>query len=254
MKTKIKLHKPLCFFDLETTGLDIINDKIIEISIVKVNPNYSKEIKTWKVNPTIHINPEATKVHGYTNEMLEDCPTFEEICGDIYDMICDSDLGGYNSDKFDIPFLVEEFFKVGIDITELNFKTIDVQTIFHKYERRNLGAAYEFYCGKELINAHSAEADIVATLEILESQIEKYNLSEDFNELSKITTPDRVDFGGFMYYDEEGREIFRFGKYKNQVVKEVFKTDPSYYRWLVYTSDFSLHSKKMFKLIKERLD
>lgn len=252
MKNKIKLERPLSLCDLETTGLDPVNDKIIEISIVKVNPNYSKEIKTWKINPIIHINPEASKVHGYTNDMLEDYPTFKEVANEVYDMIAGSDLAGFNSDKFDIPFLTEEFFKVGIDITELNFKTVDVQTIFHKYEKRNLGAAYQFYCGKELINAHSAEADIVATLEILESQIEKYNLPRDFNELSKITTPDRVDFGGFMYYNEDKKEVFRFGKHKNKIVKEVFESDPSYYRWLVNTSDFSFHSKKMFKLIKER--
>ena len=249
---KLNLNKSLAMLDIESTGLDIINDKIIEISIVKVNPNYSKEIKTWKINPIIYINPEATKVHGYTNDMLEDYPTFEEVANEVYDMIAGSDLAGFNSDKFDIPFLTEEFFKVGIDITELNFKTVDVQTIFHKYEKRNLGAAYQFYCGKELINAHSAEADIVATLEILESQIEKYNLPREFNELSKITTPDRVDFGGFMYYNEEGKEVFRFGKHKNKIVKDVFESDPSYYRWLVNTSDFSFHSKKMFKLIKER--
>lgn len=252
MHAKIKLKKPLCFFDLETTGLDIVNDKIIEISIVKVNINYSKEIKTWLINPGIHINPEATKVHGYTDEMLKDYPTFEEVCTEIYDMLSDSDLGGYNSDKFDIPFLVEEFFKVGIDLTELKFKTIDVQTIFHKFERRNLGAAYEFYCGKELINAHSAEADIVATLEILENQIDKYNLPNDFEELSKVTAPDRVDFGGFMFYNEQGREVFRFGKYKNHIVKDVFEEDPGYYRWLINVSDFSMHSKKLFKEIKDR--
>lgn len=249
---KLKLQKSVAFFDLETTGLDIINDKIIEIAIVKLNPDYSRETKTWLVNPEIFINPEATKVHGYTQDMLKEYPTFEEISLDVYNMIKDCDLGGFNSDRFDIPFLVEKFMNLGIDITELKFRSIDVQTIFHKYERRTLGAAYRFYCDKELINAHQAEADILATIDILEAQVDRYNLSNEFEELHLITKPDIVDFGGFMYYDESGKEMFRYGKHKGKIVKEVFKDDPSYYSWLINTSDFPLYTKKLFKSIKEK--
>ncbi|MCZ2085576.1 MAG: 3'-5' exonuclease, partial [Flavobacteriales bacterium] len=165
----LKLHKPLCVFDLETTGTQVAKDRIVEISILKVNPDSSRESKTWLVNPGMPIPPETSAIHGITDEKVKDAPTFKEIASKVMDMISGTDLGGFNSNRFDVPLLAEELLRAGFDFDLSKFKLVDAQTIFHKMEPRNLTAAYQFYCKKELINAHSAEADVLATFEVLDA-------------------------------------------------------------------------------------
>src|SRR6218665_2714765 len=212
---ELKLNKPICFFDLETTGIDIGKDRIVEISIFKVFPNGNKESKTWLVNPTIPIPPQTTAVHGITDEKVANEPTFTELAPQVYNMIKDSDLGGYNSDRFDIPLLAEELLRAGVDFDMKNRVSVDVQTIFHKKEERTLSAAYKFYCGKSLENAHTAEADTMATYEILKAQLDRYeDLDNDMKMLSEFTTRKKsVDFAGFIALNPEGKELFTFVKH-----------------------------------------
>ncbi|MFN4199280.1 MAG: exonuclease domain-containing protein, partial [Flavobacterium sp.] len=200
---ELKLHRPICFFDLETTGTDVARDRIVEISILKVFPNGNKETKTWLVNPGIPIPFLASQVHGITDEKVANEPTFEQLAPHVYNMIKDSDLAGFNSDRFDIPLLAEELLRAGVDFDMKNRVSVDVQTIFHKMEERTLSAAYRFYCDKTLENAHSAEADTVATYEILKAQLERYeNLENDMKSLSEFTTRKKsVDFAGFIALD-----------------------------------------------------
>lgn len=244
---KLNLKRPLVIFDLETSGLDIANDRIVEISLLKIFPNGNKESKTFKINPTIFISPEATKVHGISDEDIKDAPTFKEISNDVLEFIGDCDLAGFNSNNFDLPLLVEEFLRVGIyfDPKKVNF--VDAKVIFHKKEQRNLAAAYNFYCGNELEDAHSAKADVMATYEILKGQVERYDdLENDIEELSKYSTQSKnVDFAGKVVYDEEGRETFNFGKYKGVLVNEVIKNDPSYYRWVINNIDFPQYTRQV---------
>ena len=250
---ELKLTRPICFFDLETTGIDVGKDRIVEIAIFKVFPNGNKESKTWLVNPTIPIPPQSTVVHGITNEKVANEPTFAELSSQIYNMIKDSDLAGYNSDRFDIPLLAEELLRAGVDFDMKNRVSVDVQTIFHKKEERTLSAALKFYCGKTLENAHSAEADTMATYEILLGQLEKYpDLQNDMKALSEFTTRKKsVDFAGFIALNNEGKEIFTFGKHKGALVDDVFDKEPGYFGW-IQGADFPLYTKKVLTGLKLR--
>jgi DNA polymerase-3 subunit epsilon len=252
-KMELKLTRPICFFDLETTGTDICKDRIVEISIYKVFPNGNKENRTWLVNPEMPIPAVTTAVHGITNQKVANEPTFKELSHTIYNMIKDSDLAGYNSDRFDIPLLAEELLRAGLDFDMKSRVSVDVQTIFHKKEERTLSAAYKFYCQKNLENAHSAEADTMATYEILLGQLERYpDLENDMKSLSEYTTRKKsVDFAGFIIYDKDGDECFTFGKHKGAKVEKVLDAEPGYYGW-IQNADFPLYTKKVLTAIKLR--
>ncbi len=248
---ELSLTRPLCFFDLETTGVNVAKDRVVEISILKVFPNGNKESKTWLVNPEMPIPPQTTAVHGITDEKVANEPTFKQLSKDIYSMIKGSDLAGFNSDRFDIPLLAEEMLRAEIDVDFKKHLTVDVQTIFHKMEKRNLSAAYKFYCGKDLDNAHSAEADTNATYEVLKSQIEKYDeLENDVSKLSAFSTRRKsVDFAGFVIVDEDGEAAFNFGKHKGKKVVEVLEREPGYFSWLL-NADFPRYTKKVLTAIR----
>ncbi len=245
------LKRPICFFDLETTGVNVAKDKIVEISILKVFPNGNKESKTWLVNPGIPIPPQTTAVHGITDEKVANEPSFKELSKPIHNMIKGADLAGFNSDRFDIPLLAEELLRAGIDVDFKKQLTVDVQTIFHKMEQRNLSAAYKFYCGKNLENAHSAEADTTATYEVLKVQIEKYDaLENDIAKLSAFSTRRKsVDFAGFVLLDADDDPCFSFGKHKGKKVVEVLQKEPGYFGWLL-EADFPLYTKKVLTAIR----
>ena len=249
----LNLKNPLVFFDLETTGIDIAKDRIVEISMVKVMPNGEEIVKTRRINPGMPIPPESTAIHGITDEDVKDCPKFKEIAKSLAAQIEGCDLAGFNSNRFDIPMLAEEFLRAGVDVDLNRRKFIDVQTIFHKMEQRNLTAAYKFYCNKDLANAHSAEADTMATYEVLKAQLDRYpELENDVNFLSKYSSfTNNVDFAGRMVYNEKGQEVINFGKYKGRLVEEVLKSDPSYYAWIM-NGDFPLNTKKMLTEIRLR--
>jgi DNA polymerase-3 subunit epsilon len=251
---ELKLHRPICFFDLETTGTDIGKDRIVEISILKIYPNGNKESRTWLVNPERPIPPHTTSFHGITDEKVANEPTFKQLSHQIYNMIKDSDLAGYNSDRFDIPLLAEEMLRAGLDFDMKNRVSVDVQTIFHKKEERTLSAAYKFYCGQILENAHSAEADTNATYEILKAQLDRYDdLENDMKQLSEFTTRKKaVDFAGFIVMDDAcGAEVFTFGKFKGVKVEDVLEQEPGYYGWF-QNADFPLYTKKVLTAIKLR--
>ncbi|MDH3321980.1 MAG: exonuclease domain-containing protein [Flavobacteriaceae bacterium] len=250
----IKLDKPIVFFDLETTGIQIATDRIVEISILKVFPNGNKESKTWLVNPEMEIPKEASDIHGITNEKVVTEPTFKELAPKVSEMIAGCDLAGFNSNRFDIPLLAEEMLRAEVNFDMEGRKAIDVQVIFHKKEQRTLSAGYEFYCGKNLDNAHSAEADTLATYEILEAQIAKYeDVESDVDFLSQYSTHGkRADFAGFIIFDSEDEEMFSFGKYKGTKVKDVFRSNPGYYSW-IQNADFPLYTKKVLTQIKESM-
>ena len=251
---ELKLTRPLCFFDLETTGTDVSRDRIVEISILKVYPNGNRESKTWLVNPTIPIPPASTDIHGISDAMVREAPTFKELAKQIHNLIKDSDLAGYNSDRFDIPLLAEELLRAGVDFDLKNRVTVDVQTIFHKMEQRTLSAAYKFYCKKSLDNAHSAEADTTATYEILKAQLDTYvdTLPNDIKQLSDFTTRKQVaDFAGFIACNEQGEEVFTFGKHKGRKVTEILDEEPGYFGWML-NADFPLYTKKVLTAIRLR--
>ena len=250
---QLNLRNPLVFFDLETTGIDIAKDRIVEISMVKVMPNGEEIVKTRRINPGMPIPPESTAIHGITDEDVKDCPKFKEIAKSLAAQIEGCDLAGFNSNRFDIPMLAEEFLRAGVDVDLNRRKFIDVQTIFHKMEQRNLTAAYKFYCNKDLANAHSAEADTMATYEVLKAQLDRYpELENDVNFLSKYSSfTNNVDFAGRMVYNEKGQEVINFGKYKGRLVEEVLKSDASYYAWIM-NGDFPLNTKKMLTEIRLR--
>ncbi len=251
---ELQLTKPLVFFDLETTGVNIAIDRVVEISILKIYPNGNKESKTWLVNPEIEIPPQAIAIHGITNEKVVTEPTFKELASTISKMISDSDLAGFNSTRFDIPLLAEEMLRAGIDFDMSNRKSVDVQVIFHKKEQRTLSAGYKFYCGKDLEDAHSAEADTNATYEILKAQLDRYDdIENSVTALSEFSTQTkRADFAGFILFNDKKQEIFSFGKYKDRTVEEVLKENPGYYAWM-QNADFPLYTKKVLKQIKERM-
>jgi DNA polymerase III subunit epsilon len=250
---ELKLNRPICFFDLETTGVDVAKDRIVEIAIFKVYPNGNKESKTWLVNPEMKIPFLASQVHGITDEKVANEPTFKELSGQIYNMIKDADLAGFNSDRFDIPLLAEELLRAGVDFDMKNRVSVDIQTIFHKMEERTLSAAYKFYCGQTLENAHSAEADTMATYEILKAQLDRYpELENDMKSLSEFTTRKKsVDFAGFIALNDKGQEIFTFGKHKGAVVDKVLEDEPGYFGW-IQNADFPLYTKKVLTAIKLR--
>jgi DNA polymerase-3 subunit epsilon len=250
---QLNLKNPLVFFDLETTGINIVKDRIVEISFVKVHPNGKEESKTRRINPGMPIPPESTAIHGISDEDVKDCPTFKEIAKSLANQIEGCDLAGFNSNRFDIPVLAEEFQRAGVDIDLNRRKFVDVQTIFHKMEQRSLSAAYKFYCDKELENAHTAEADTRATYEVLKAQLDRYpDLKNDVVFLSEFSSfGNNVDFAGRMVYNDKGEEVINFGKYKGQLVAEVLQKDPGYYSWIM-NGDFPLNTKKMLTEIKLR--
>lgn len=250
---ELQLTKPICFFDLETTGVNVASDRIVEISILKVFPNGNKESSTWRVNPGIPIPPGTTAIHGITDEMVANEPTFKELAPKVFQILKDSDLGGFNSNRFDIPLLAEELLRAEIDFDMKKAQSVDVQTIFHKKEKRTLEAAYKFYCDKDLTNAHSAEADTLATYEVLKSQLERYeDLENNVGWLADFSSHRNfADFAGYIGFDKEGREVFSFGKHKGTLVEDVLEKEPGYFGWLL-NADFPLYTKKVLTRVKLR--
>ena len=250
---ELNLKNPLVFFDLETTGTNIASDRIVEISYLKVSPNGKEECKTRKINPGMPIPPESSAIHGIYDDDVKDCPTFKEVAKSLAAQLEGCDLAGYNSNRFDIPLLVEEFLRAGVDLDLSKRKFIDVQTIFHKKEQRTLSAALKFYCAKDLEDAHTAEADTRATYEVLKAQLDKYDdLQNDMAFLSEYSAfTNNADFAGRIVYNEKKEEVINFGKYKGRLVAEVLKTDPGYYGW-VMQGDFTLNTKNVFTNIKLR--
>ncbi len=250
----LKLHRPLAFFDLETTGVVIGMDRIVELGILKILPDGTKTNKTWRINPEMHIPEAVSKIHGIYDKDVADCPTFKEIANDVNHYLNNVDLAGYNSNRFDVPLLVDEFLRAGIEFDIRGRKLIDVQHIFHKMEQRTLSAAYKFYCNQELVDAHSAEADVRATFEVLEAQLERYSdqLQPDAAFLHSFCNNSKnVDLAGRIVYDDKKREVFNFGKYKGRLVADVFKTDPSYYDWML-KGDFSRDTKQVVTALRLR--
>lgn len=250
---RLNLKNPLVFFDLETTGINIVTDRIVEICYLKVGIDGSETAKTMRINPERHIPEEATRVHGISDADVADCPTFKQVAKSLANEIEGCDLAGFNSNRFDIPLLVEEFLRAGVDIDLTKRKMIDIQTIFHKKEQRTLSAAYKFYCGRDLDNAHSAEADTRATYEVLKAQLDRYpDLANDVGVLSEYSSHNRnVDFAGRFIYDDNNVEIFNFGKYKGRPVADVLRTDTGYYGWIMQ-GDFALDTKNVLTRIKLR--
>ncbi|WP_313114559.1 3'-5' exonuclease [Aequorivita sediminis] len=248
---KLNLKKPICFFDLETTGVNVAKDRIVEIAILKVFPNGNKESYTWRVNPGMPIPSESTAIHGISDEMVANEPMFKELAPKVYGLIKDSDLGGFNSNRFDIPLLAEELLRAEIDFDLKKALAVDVQTIFHKMEKRTLEAAYRFYCNKDLLDAHSAAADTNATYEVLKAQLKRYpDLENDIASLADFSShKDHVDFAGYISYDENGDEVFSFGKYKGKLVTEILDKDSGYFGWLL-NADFPLYTKKVLTRIR----
>ena len=243
---KLSLTRPLAFFDLETTGINIASDRIVEISVLKIHPDGKQEIKTQRINPTIPIPSVVSRIHGIFDKDVKDAPTFKQVANDYAEFLTNCDLAGYNCNYFDIPLLVEEFLRAGVDFDLKDRKMIDVQAIFHKKEERTLSAAYKFYCSKELKDAHSAEADIRATFEVLESQLERYpDLKNDVEYLHNFASRSkRVDLSGRFIYNDKGVVTFNFGKHTGKAAEDVFRTEPQYYDWMM-RGDFSLNTKKI---------
>ncbi|MCH5331233.1 MAG: 3'-5' exonuclease [Alistipes sp.] len=250
---KLNLKRPIVFFDLETTGVDTSRDRIVEISMVKVMPDGTEIVKTRRLNPGMHIPREATAVHGITDEDVKNEPSFAQIAKSLEEFLEGCDFGGFNSNRFDLPVLVEEFMRAGIDVDFKQRKFVDVQNIFHKMEQRTLVAAYKFYCDKDLTNAHSAEADTMATYEVLKAQLDRYSqLDNDVDYLAEFSSRgETVDYAGRVVYDDRGNEVFAFGKYRGRKVADVFADDPSYYTWMM-NGDFPLYTKKVITEIRNR--
>lgn len=249
----LHLTRPLAFIDLETTGITVGADRIVEISIVKVFPDGSKSVLTRRVNPGIPIPEFASKVHGIYDKDVEGQPDFKALAPELAAFIGNADLAGYNSNKFDVPMLVDEFLRVDYLFEMKGRRMIDVQNIFHKMEQRTLAAAYKFYCNKELMNAHSAEADTIATMEVLMAQLEKYeSLARDVDGLSQFSAVNsNVDLAGRIVYNDKKQEVFNFGKHKGKPVAEVFKSEPSYYDWMM-KGDFPLETKQVLTSLRLR--
>lgn len=263
---ELKLTKPLAFIDLETTGINIVTDRIVEICIHKVMPDETQQTYTQRINPTIHIPAEVTAIHGITDEDVKDCPTFKDLSVKINQILSQCDIAGYNSNKFDVPFLIEEFLRAGIDFDLKGRRFVDIQNIFHKMEQRTLKAAYKFYCNKDLENAHSAEADTLATFEVLKAQLERYSDTAFIDKDKTVSVPiindvqalhdfsfhaHFADFVGHIVFNAKGVETFNFGKHKGKPVEDVFKIEPSYYDWMI-KADFPLYTKKLITAIKLR--
>ena len=248
---KLQLTKPLCFFDLETTGTDISKDRIVEIAILKLYPDGTQEKIEKRINPEIKISPEATEVHGINNEMVDNSPTFKQESLNIYNFIKGCDLAGFNSDRFDIPLLVEELLRAEVEFNFKNIKTVDVQTIFHKKEARTLSAALKFYCDKELNNAHSAFADTKATHDVLLAQLDRYSdLEPNIDFLNQFSTRKKTaDFAGFVVFNKANEMCFGFGKHKGKKVTDILEKEPGYFGW-VLNADFPRYTKKVLTEIR----
>jgi DNA polymerase-3 subunit epsilon len=253
---KLKEQRPLAIFDLETTGIDVTTDRIVEIAIMKVNPDGSKEEYEKRVNPTIPIPIESSLIHGIYDKDIKDAPTFAEVAEEIALFIGEADLAGFNSNKFDIPVLAEEFLRAGNSFDVSNRKFIDVQNIFHKMEQRTLVAAYMFYCEKELINAHNAMADVTATYEVLKAQLEKYDelekSSEFLAEFTQMSKNKLLDFAGRIAENEKGEAIYNFGKHKGKTIAQVAEEEQGYYGWMM-NSNFPLYTKEVLKKEMEKI-
>ncbi len=266
---ELKLERPILFFDIESTGLNIASDAIIELSFVKILPGAEERIKTWRVKPWDYINncqkcitPSAHAIHGISDSELENCPRFSEIADEVLEWLQGSDLAGFNSTKFDLPMLAEELERVrkytgkDIDVNLHDMKMVDVQNIYHAMEPRNLKAAYRFYCGQELENAHAAEADTLATYEVLKSQLDKYpeTLRNDIDFLSNFSERQKtVDYAGRLTFNDKKEAVVNFGKHKGKTAKEVFQTEPSYFSW-IENGEFTLDTKRQFALLKQRFE
>lgn len=263
---ELHLTRPIVFLDLETTGIKVATDKIVEICMLRQNTDGSTKIKTLRINPEMPIPPEVTAIHGISDEDVKDCPVFRQVAGEIAQFMENCDLAGYNSNHFDIPLLVEEFLRADLDFDLRGRRFVDVQNIFHRMEPRNLAAAYRFYCNRELINAHSAEADTVATYEILKAQLDRYSgtpytdrngktsqpIVNDIKALSDFSFSNRnVDLIGHIVYNDKNVEVFNFGKHKGKAVNQVMKDEPSYYDWMM-KGDFPLSTKKVLTRLKLR--
>lgn len=251
---QLQLKKPIIFFDLETTGLNITQDRIVEVSIIKVMPNGEEIRRTRRVNPEMHIPEEATATHHITDDDVKDEPTFKQIAKSLAQLFVGCDIAGFNSNRFDIPMLDQEFQRADVDFDFSNARFVDVQTIFHKKEPRNLVAAYKFYCGKDLTAAHSANADTEATYEVLKAQLDRYeDLPAEIEKLAEFSSQHRnVDFMARLVYDDKNREVINFGKYKGQVAQDVLARDPSYYDWIM-KGDFTKNTKDCFTRIRLRM-
>lgn len=263
----LNLKRPLAFFDLETTGVNLASDRIVEMAVLKAMPDGSEQSRSWKINPGMPIPLESSLIHGIYDKDVAEAPLFRDAAAEIAAFLDDADLAGYNSNKFDIPMLMEEFLRAGADFDIEDRKFVDVQNIFHQMEQRTLKAAYKFYCDKQLINAHSAEADTFATYEILKAQIERYEGKEwedrqgnisipvenDVEALHRFTNLSRpVDFAGRIVYDDQDREVFSFGKHRGRPVEEVFAAEPGYYSWMMQ-GEFPLYTKKCIERIWHRM-
>ncbi|GAB1447983.1 3'-5' exonuclease [Bacteroidota bacterium] len=250
---ELNLKRPLLVFDLETTGISISTDRIVEIALIKIHPDGKEESRVMKINPGMPIPPESTAIHGISDADVANAPKFEEVARELAEFMKNCDFAGFNSNKFDFPLLVEEYLRAGIDFDVENRKFIDAQRIFHVMEPRNLAAAYKFYCDKSLENAHSAEADTRATLEVLKAQIDKYEqLKNDVDYLHSFSGQSKnVDLAGRMVYNDQGKEVFNFGKHRGKLVEQVLKQDQGYYQWMM-DGDFSRDTKRRLTQIKLR--
>ena len=261
----LKLKTPIAFFDLETTGINITHDRIVEISILKISPNGTEEKKTERINPGIPIPLESSLIHGIYDKDIKDAPTFKSVAKTLTNFLTGCDLAGFNILKFDVPMLVEEFLRADVSFDISKRKLIDAQKIFHLMEKRNLSAAYKFYCNKTLENAHSAEADTIATYEIFKSQLERYDgeevldmkgnklgiIQNDMETIHNITFQNVVDLAGRMVFNDKGIEVFNFGKHKGKPVLDVLDREPMYYDW-IQKNDFTLDTKRKLTEIKLR--
>ena len=249
---KLQLERPIAFIDLETTGINISTDKIVEIAIVKITPDGSKTVKRKLLNPQMPIPKSSSDIHGIIDEMVKDAPTFKQVANEIKQFLEHCDLGGYNSNRFDVPMLIEEFLRIGLDFSTTGRKMVDVQKVFHLMEQRTLGAAYKFYCSKTLEGAHSAEVDATATWEILLAQVERYeNIGSTIESIVKFTGEDDIVDFSRRFIKQNGIEIFNFGKHKGKPVTEVLKIEPQYYDWMM-KGDFAMDTKQKFTEILNR--
>lgn len=249
---KLNLTKPIVFLDLETTGIEVSTDRIVELCLIRLEPNGNRQSLNMRINPERHIPEEASAIHGIYDKDVANCPTFREKAQELKNIFEGCDLAGFNSNRFDIPLLAEEFIRAGVNIDLNSCRRVDVQNIYHKLERRTLVAAYKFYCDKDLENAHSALADTEATLEVLEAQLDHYPevLENDIDFLAEYSSRDNfVDFAGRFAYNEKGEEIVNFGKHKGRLVKDVLRIEPSYYNWMMQ-SDFTMNTKQVLTRLK----
>lgn len=249
----LQLTRPLAFIDLETTGVSLSTDRIVEIAIIKVMPDGSRQIKRKLLNPQMAIPKSSSDIHGITDEMVKDAPTFKQAANEIKMFIDNCDLGGYNSNRFDIPILMEEFLRAGLDVDLSTKKMVDVQHIFYTMEPRTLSAAYKFFCNKELVDAHSAEADVEATIDVFMAQLERYtNLGYSIDSILSVIGEDKVvDYARRFCFDDKGVEVFNFGKHKGKAITDILRAEPQYYDWMM-RGDFPLHTKQKLTEILNR--